>query len=152
MKLVNFVDKHVSNNGYIRNNINMKYIGIIYLFLFVIFFSSCDHPNDDEGNQQQKWILKKQLDYALTDSTGHNCIDNKRIIIKNKEVAISVIEPILFGLYGKDNIIKQKPYRASNIKNYWIIEGSLPKGYKGGTFFIIVDSRNGEIIKITHGK
>lgn len=130
----------------------MKYRGVIYLFLLMIIISACDQPDKVEGNQQQKWVLEKQLDYALTDSTGHNCIDNKRIIIKNKDMAISVVEPILFGLYGKDNIIKQKPYKASNIREYWIIEGSLPKGYKGGTFFIIVDSRNGEIIKITHGK
>lgn len=130
----------------------MKNYGIAYLlFLCTIILTACSEPNVVK-NDQQKWLKEKQLDYALTDSTGHNCIDNKRIIIKTKETAISVVEPILFDLYGKENIINQKPYKASNIRNYWIIEGSLPKDYLGGTFFIIVDSRNGEIIKITHGK
>ncbi len=105
-----------------------------------------------EDNQQEKSIGEKKLNDALTDSTGHNCVDNKRIIIKNEETAISVVEPILFSIYGKENIINQRPYRTSNVKDYWIIEGTLPKDYLGGTFLIIIDSRNGEIIKITHGK
>jgi len=66
--------------------------------------------------------------------------------------AISVAEPILFSIYGKDNITKQRPYEIYFIDNYWVIAGTLPKGYLGGTFLIIIDSKDSEIIRITHGK
>lgn len=128
-----------------------KHFGFIYLMIFTSFFFACEQTAA-ESDKQERWIIEKQLDYALRDSTGHNVIDQKRIIIQNKETAIQVAEPILFGVYGKENILAEKPYKISNSRNYWIIEGSLPDGYKGGTFLIILDSRNGEIIKITHGK
>ena len=59
---------------------------------------------------------------------------------------------MLFSIYGKDNIIKQSPYEIYFIDNYWVIGGTLPKEYLGGTFLIIIDSRNCKIIRITHGK
>lgn len=123
----------------------------IFLMIFTCFLFACEQPTA-ESDKQERWIIENQLDVALRDSTGHNVIDHKRIIIQNEETAIQVAEPILFGLYGKQNILAEKPYKISNNRNYWIIEGSLPDGYKGGTFLIIIDSRNGEVIKITHGK
>lgn len=130
----------------------MKNFSIVYVSILLALVISACGESTISTNEQQKWLKEKQLDAALSDSTSHNCIDNKLIIIKTKETAISVVEPILFDLYGKEKIVNQQPYKVCNIRNYWIIEGSLPKGFKGGTFFIIIDSRNGEIIQLTHGK
>jgi hypothetical protein len=63
-----------------------------------------------------------------------------------------MVEPILFSIYGKDNIITQRPYEIYPIENYWVITGTLPNGMLGGTFLIITDARDGKIIKLTHGK
>ncbi|HNI44451.1 MAG TPA: YbbC/YhhH family protein, partial [Chitinophagales bacterium] len=78
--------------------------------------------------------------------------DNKTAIIKDSLTAINVAEPILFSIYGKDNITKQRPYEVYFKDNYWLITGTLPSGWKGGTFLIIIDSRDCKVIRISHGK
>jgi len=59
---------------------------------------------------------------------------------------------ILWDIYGKKRIKKQKPYNVYLIDKYWFLKGTLPKGMKGGTFMIIIDSRNYKVIRLTHGK
>jgi hypothetical protein len=73
-------------------------------------------------------------------------------IIKNKETAISIAESILFPIYGKNNIEQQKPYDVIEINNNWFLNGNLKEGTKGGTFSIIINSFNGEVLELKHGK
>lgn len=73
-------------------------------------------------------------------------------VISNEEVALKYAELILFDIYGKDNIIEQRPYEINLTNEYWIIQGRLKEDIKGGTFLIIFNSKNGKIIKLTHGK
>lgn len=129
----------------------MKLYRLTILLLLLFSTSACEQRYSTERQKEQS-ASEKKVEDALTDTTGHNCVDNKRIIIKNEEIAINVVEPILFDMYGEENILDQRPYKVSKVKDYWLIEGSLPKGSLGGTFLIIVDARNAEIIKITHGK
>jgi len=99
-----------------------------------------------------KSYAQQALKVALNDKEQHNVIDNKSVIIKDSLTAINIAEPILFSIYGKDNITKQRPYETYFIDNYWIITGTLPKGTHGGTFLIILNAFDSKIIKITHGK
>jgi len=95
---------------------------------------------------------EKELKAAFLDSNLHNVVDNKTPIVNDSLTAISVAEPILFNIYGKENIIKQRPYEIYYIEKYWIIMGTLPKNNTGGTFLIIINSMDSKIIRITHGK
>lgn len=122
----------------------------IWILLFSFVSISCTQRNNRATSE--KTNTENQLKYVLSDKNQHNLIDNKRIIIKDSLTAISVAEPILFGIYGKDNIVNQKPYEINLIDSCWILSGTLPKNMVGGTFFIIIDARNSKIIKITHGK
>ncbi len=128
---------------------NIKVIYLLVLFTFII--TSC------EQTQNSRTILGKpnaeeDLKLALNDKSQHNLIDSKSVIIKDSLTAINIVEPILFSIYGKDNITKQRPYEIYLIDNYWVITGTLPKEYVGGTFLIIINSYDSKIIKITHGK
>lgn len=119
------------------------------LSLLLITVSSCA--------QNKRLVLgeenaKEELKIALSKKSQHNVVDYKRIILKDSTTAIKIAEPILFDIYGKENIEKQRPYEIYLLENYWIISGTLPEGYMGGTFLIIIDARNSQIIKITHGK
>ena len=134
-----------------KNTTRMKRYRLTKKYILLISNSDWKQRYSTEQQKEQS-ANKKKVEDALTDTTGHNCVDNKRIIIKNEEIAINVVEPILFDMYGEENILDQRPYKVSKVKDYWLIEGSLPKGSLGGTFLIIVDARNAEIIKITHGK
>lgn len=123
----------------------------IVCILFFLSFSGNGQTQSDrlilgEAN------AKKELKEALSDTTVHNVVNKRTLLVKDKETAISISEPILFNTYGKDNIKKQRPYESYFIDNYWVISGTLPKGYLGGTFLIIIDATNSKVIRLTHGK
>lgn len=123
----------------------------IYLLpILTILFFSCQSDKSKEESAT-KWA-NKEVEAALTETNKHNYIDYKNIIIKDKETAISIAELVLFDIYGKENIIEQRPYRVENSHGFWILQGTLEPETLGGVFMIIIDSKNGEVVKITHGK
>jgi len=93
-----------------------------------------------------------ELKAALNNKTLHNVVDQKVTLVKDSVTAIAIAEPVLFSVYGKENIINQKPYDIYHIKKYWVISGTLPVDTMGDTFLIIIDDRNGAIVRITQGK
>ncbi len=129
----------------------MNKLIIIISFLLILTSNSALCQNQNKrwslGEKEAKEILKE----SLKDSTLHNVIGFKELLIE-KDIAIEFAELILFGIYGKDNIQKQKPYDVYKIETYWLINGTLPKDMHGGTFLIIIDSRDYRIIRLTHGK
>jgi len=124
-----------------------KAVTLIGYLLFSIV--SCGQSSDSQKmtKEQAETILSE----ALSDSTLHNVIGTTPIITDSTK-AVKFAELVLFDIYGKDNIDSQKPYDIFHIGNYWLVSGILPKGYLGGTFLIIIDSRNCQIIRLTHGK
>ena len=73
-------------------------------------------------------------------------------LINDKEMAIAIAESILFKIYGRENIIEQRPFESYMINKYWYISGTLPKDWNGGVFEIIINSKNAQVIKLIHGK
>ncbi|MDP2161547.1 MAG: NTF2 fold immunity protein [Flavobacterium sp.] len=133
-----------------KENFSLK--SVIMVLFFIVFCQISFSQNSIEQNKEGRVIAEKELELALSKKSRHNVIDQKSIIIKDTLSAITIAESILFNIYDKTSILEQKPYEIHHINNYWIISGTLPKGYKGGTFLIILDDRNSEIIKLTHGK
>ena len=103
------------------------------------------------GQTKSDSLARAKLKASLTDIKLHSVFNFKEPIIKDSTTAVSVAEPILFGIYGKDNILEQKPYVIHHIDDYWLISGTLHYDV-GGTFFIIIDAKDSKVIKITHGK
>lgn len=93
---------------------------------------------------------RSELKEALSNNSERQILVDK--VITDKKTAITISETILFKIYGKNNIISQKPYEINKFDEYWVLNGTLPKKMKGGTFLIILNSTNGQIIKLTHGK
>ena len=121
------------------------------LFLVVLVsILSCNKEIETPSFEKIKLSEKETL-REINDSTLHNAI-GKDEIITNEKTAISIAEPLLFSVYGKENIVKQRPYKIGKVQNYWVISGSLPKPQIGGVFEMIIDSKNGEIIRLTHGE
>ena len=85
-------------------------------------------------------------------------MDNEKIkcedcLVTKKETALAIAESILFENYGADKIKSERPYIVS-IKNdsIWNIKGTFNNGGFGGVFEIEISSRNGEVVKMIHGK
>ena len=99
-----------------------------------------------------KKFAEDELDLALSKNRQHNILDSGENIVKNSETAIKIVEPILYEIYGKKQIESEKPYEIYLIKNYWIIQGTLREKSKGGTFIIIINAKDSQILKVSHGK
>lgn len=135
-----------------HTKIPMKMIKALNLLILLAFtLAACGQPNNNRTILGKSYA-ERELQSALADKSQHNVIDSKTVIIKDSITALSIVEPILYSIYGKDNIVKQRPYEIYFIDNYWLIIGTLPKETLGGTFLIIIDSRDCRIIKVTHGK
>ena len=124
---------------------------ICFLTLFISTLNACGQTMSDR-TIFGKLYSEQKVKSALTDKSQHNVINNKTAIIKDSLTAIKIAEPILFSIYGRDNIIKQRPYEIYLIDSFWVVLGTLSKEYSGGTFLIIIDSRDCKIVRITHGK
>lgn len=86
---------------------------------------------------------------ALSESSGKSFNDT---LIKDKETAIDIAEPILMNLYGKATVADEKPYECYLIDGYWFLRGTLPRNHTGEVFEMIMSAKDARIIKMTHGK
>ena len=139
----------VSTNGWTTQLLPMTPARAISFLMFTL--TACSQQQNARTILGKPYA-EKELQSVLSENSLHNVIDNKTAIINNSVTSINVAETILFSIYGKDNITRQRPYETYFIDNHWILSGTLPKGSLGGTFLIIMDARNGRIIRITHGK
>jgi len=128
----------------------MKNLVITLLIISSIFASNCQTKED--GVFMGKKFAEDELDLALSKNRQHNVLDSGENIVKNSETAIKIVEPILYEIYGKKQIESEKPYEIYLIKNYWIIQGTLPEKSKGGTFIIIINAKDSQVLKVSHGK
>lgn len=120
----------------------------LFLFLLLLFpLTSCAQNRRSDG--EIKWE-RETIRNALADKTGKQILVDK--VIPDKQTAITIAEAILFKVYGKDQILGEKPYNVSLRDGYWLLSGSLPDGYVGGTFLIVLSEKDGRVIKLTHGK
>lgn len=127
-----------------------------FLTLILTLFSCSEKRSNskDELSQTQIYTENKDSEYAkeeLENAKINNEFSPTKAIL-NSKTAVEIAENILFPIYGKDNIIKQRPYDVNFIDGYYIINGTFPKPTIGGTFLIIINSKDGKVIKLTHGK
>ena len=118
---------------------------LIIILIPLSFFGQNFKNRTIVGEDYAKQAIKK----ALSDSSDKSFSDT---LIKNKEMAISIAEPILMNLYGKAVIADEKPYECYSIDGYWFIGGTLPKNHTGSVFEMIMSAKDGRIIKIMHGQ
>lgn len=123
-----------------------SFLKIIFSLLFLYMFS-CTKNSE---------IFKENNDFKYAESELKNALINNEIlpdkVIPDSQTAVNVAENILFKTYGKENIIKQRPYDLNFIDGYYIINGTFQEPTIGGNFLIILNSKDGKIIKLIHGK
>ena len=123
----------------------------VIIFSFVLL-NSCIVEAQDNRVYLGKEFAQKELNLALAIEKENRNYIGEKPLIKDEEVAIQVIEPIVIGKYGKERIDLQKPYEVHKIEQYYIVSGTLPGGSIGGTFVIIIDETNARVLHLTHYK
>ena len=124
-----------------------SFFKIIFNLLSVLFIFSCSKNPE---------IFKENNNLKHAESELKNTLIKNAVlpdkVIQDSQTAVDVAENTLFNIYGKENIIQQRPYDVNFTENHYVINGTLPQNMKGGTFLIILNSKDGKIIKLTHGK
>ena len=128
---------------------NYKYF-LIQFCLIILSFSIFGQTNIIKAKNDSIYA-KEELQKAIANPKQDNYLILNHIIVKDSLAAVAIAEPILFGIYGKTEILSEKPYKIFHINNYWILEGTLHAD-EGGVFLIIINDRNCQVIKIIHGK
>ena len=122
---------------------------LISIFIILIATLNSCSQNFEGRTVLGEEFAQRNVENAIKDKSYQPFYDT---LIKNKETAIAIAEPILFEIYGKKNIRSERPYECYLIDGYWYISGTLPKGTLGGVFEIIIYSKDARVVKIIHGK
>lgn len=94
--------------------------------------------------------VRKEYEESLSDSTSHNVVDNKLDIVKDEAAATKIAEAILVNIYGQECLDRERPYEIYRFDRHWVLCGTMAEEL-GGTFFIIIDAKTAEVLRITHG-
>lgn len=124
---------------------------LLLLFILLSLFSCASKKMDylEMKNQQAFFERFFEIEIQLIEKENPELSIGTELILKDGAVAIEVAEAILFNKYGKENIVKQRPYFIIPVKNnYWVIEGKRPKNSKEAVFFIILDARNAKVLNV----
>jgi hypothetical protein len=84
--------------------------------------------------------------------SGPNSDPQKNGYVPDAETAIAVAVAVWNPIYGKEQIEKEKPYKASLSNGVWTVEGSLPEGHIGGVAEIDISKDDCKILRVIHGK
>ncbi len=134
-----------------------KFIPIVALFI------SCNSKKGNNQSPSEPSPIKSANNHTILgrDKARKQAIEMLKLyltpfyqdsLIKDSAMAVNLAEPLLFNIYGKEEIISERPYEVYQIDSLWYLSGTIPEGNEGGGFEIILDSRNARIYSITHYK
>ncbi|MEW6156882.1 MAG: NTF2 fold immunity protein, partial [Verrucomicrobiota bacterium] len=63
--------------------------------------------------------------------------------VPDANAAVRVAEAVLVGVLGNERIRWQRPFSAKLSNNVWVVKGTLPPGYVGGTSKILINRSDG---------
>jgi hypothetical protein len=72
--------------------------------------------------------------------------------VPNQETAIQIAVAVWTPIYGKENIERQKPYKATLKDGVWHVYGHLPKHHVGGVAVAEIQKSDARILRVSHGK
>ncbi len=122
-------------------------IFVLIIFITVLITNQCSSRKTNQFDSREYW--KKELNEILADTSNQFYADT---LITNEKTALAIAEPILAAKYGQTQIDREKPLVSIKVNNYWIINGTLPNGYVGGTATVILRATDGKVIKLIHYK
>ena len=130
----------------------MKHRFIGLLLLIALMTLGCQRKRLYDRAEGEAYA-RKRIQQVLMDTT-YSPSNSQENLVSTSELAIAIVEPILFVTYGQKQILNEKPYQAFKVDNYWLIRGSVPDDpdFRGGAFEIIIDSRNARVVRMVHYK
>lgn len=127
-----------------------------FIFLLMIFlFFGCHNIHVGRiyvHKKDRRVFLESCMGDSLIIATKDRIVKRKYRLIKTRNDALKIAEPILNDKYGMLKIQDEKPFDVFYINGFWVVKGTVKKGYKGGTAIAILDSENGLVERVFHTK
>jgi len=73
-------------------------------------------------------------------------------VVADSLSAVLIAKAVWYPIYGKDVIDGEQPFVVYQNSKYWLVMGTLPKGYLGGVAEVIIRKSDGKIMQVCHGK
>ena len=89
--------------------------------------------------------------FGADDSKPHSATP-KDGFVPNEQTAIQIAVAVWTPIYGKENIERQKPYKAWLKDGIWHVAGHLPKNMVGGVAIAEIQKSDAKIVRVSHGK
>ena len=136
----------------------------IFIYSLVLLITACsynnqsEHTNNVESDRPKISVDHDTLGRKIARQQIHDLLQGNGqefswdTLIKDSATAIAIAEPILFNVFGRSEILNERPYEVYLIDGYWYLSGTIPKESKGGGFEIIFSAKDGQIIRLTHYK
>ena len=94
-------------------------------------------------------ILKKHG----VESTSNVTLNKNGFFLKlTEKEAKKIAKIILYNVYGRASIRKQRPFYTYRVNDLWIFSDSMKERKLGGVFTIVINSKNGSIEYLSHGR
>ena len=110
------------------------------------------------GRKQSLFILAiaLALTMAFADENNSHTLVPPSGYVPDEQTAIAIAVAVWKPIYGRDKIEAEKPYHAVLRGATWIVEGSLPctagNVCAGGTAIAEISSKDGRILRVSHGQ
>src|SRR5262245_12513240 len=72
--------------------------------------------------------------------------------VPDAATAIKIAEAVWTPIYRQETLKNEKPFTAQLVNGVWIVRGTLPEGWKGGTAYAEISKETGSILNVTHFK
>ncbi|MBB6341948.1 hypothetical protein HNP49_002116 [Pseudomonas fluvialis] len=92
------------------------------------------------------------LNISAFASDAKHTVTPENGLVPDAQTAISIAVAVWTPIYGEATIEDEQPYTATLSNGVWTVEGSLPKGWKGGVAIVEISQENGAILRVSHGK
>lgn len=137
----------VRSQSYRQGGKSMKHY-LIGIFAFITFVELCYGQNQKADSLFAVNLFAK---YEKNKDVKLNA-NGLKLSLNKKEVK-EITEIILYKQFGRNKIRRERPFHFFKIEEYWIIWGTHANRREyGGVFEIIIDSRNGAVEHLSHGK
>ncbi len=72
--------------------------------------------------------------------------------VPDEKTAICIAIAVWSPIYGEKEIRSERPFKATLKDGVWTVEGSLPKGWRGGVAVAEIAKDDGRILRVSHSR
>jgi len=123
-------------------------LSFLSMFFFISFCGFSQNGKLYLDSCRASFILSKAVIDTMPISLNRK---GWKLNLSQKE-SQKIAQIILYSIYGKKEIINEKPFNSYKIGELFVLWGNLPKNFKGGVFEIIIHRQNSQVLYINHEK